>query len=389
MKQLSILLGIVLVFTHCQKTGPTRGVRPAECVEKNQLNKSIVPSDEISTIMEEYIIKGLPGISFIARKGNQYWQENKGLANRSKNEAMESCMVWPGFSITKMYTATTILKLKEEGKIQLDQTINACLPTAIVAQIPDAEKISVRMLLNHSSGIENFWDNEDYILSYLENPFRTYSIADYLRAGSQRLFEPGKDASYSNTNYLILALIADHVTGESHRKAFEKYIINPLGLTATYYQHLPANKSLKTPLLYADLEGEGELTDYTPQSFVQFKNEIGSNSMMATPKDFVDFLFALTHQKLVSGASFTEMKTWFTGSDPTEKYGLGLENFDYNGKELYGHSGSSFGGRTILLYIPEKDLCLFIGINASAELGGPVLTTVAEFMLEIAGVLTR
>lgn len=389
-----ILIVMILSLTQCRKKGTTTtDPEPTpinyDCVPVHQLDDAIIPTAEVSAILEKYVAKGLPGITFLARKGNLYWEQQKGMADKEKNRAIKACMVWPGYSITKMYTATVILKLKEEGKLSLDQKIASYLPANIVSKIPGADKITVRMLLNHSSGIENFWDNSNYVLGYLDNPGQPYTINDYLNASQDRLFEPGTDASYSNTNYLILALIIDHVTGKLHQQALEKYIFKPLGFTSTYYKLLPGVQTTNTPKLYADMEGEGQLIDFTANSYIQFANEYGSNGILATPKNYVDFLHALTHNKLLQANTFTEMKTWFNGSVNGETYGLGFENYDFEGKEIYGHSGSSFGGRTLLVYIPEKDLTLFMGVNASAELGGPILIYFANFVADIARLLTR
>lgn len=387
MKRYSLILLLMLTLTQCRKHKPP--VSPEGCLNAAQITNQFLAAEKITAILDKYVSKGIPGITFIARNGGQYWQVQKGLASKEQNKAMQPCLIWPAYSITKMYSATTILRLKEEGKLSLDQKLNTCLPASVLAKVPDADKITIRMLLNHSSGIENFWDNPDFIMSYMENPTRSYSIDDYLDAAQGRLFEPGTDASYSNTNYLLLALIIDQVTGQPHTKAFHKYIFQPLNLTSTYYQQLPQQQKHNIPQLYADIDNSGELVNYTDLSFTQFKNEYGSNSMLATPKDFVDFMHGLVLGKLLSGTTLAEMKTWLEGSSGSEVYGLGFEYYEQDGVALYGHSGSSFGGRTLLLHIPSKGITFFIGVNASAELGGPVLFTIADLMAELIPALTQ
>lgn len=392
MKRFLILFVLPLLFTQCRKKCGTVIPKPAyyDCVPAQQFSEAILPAEKITAILEKYVERGLPGITFLARKGDQYWEQQRGMADLEKNRTIKPCMVWPGYSITKMYTATVILKLKEEGKINLDKPIAGYLPANIVARVPGAAKITVRHLLNHSSGIENFWNNSRYISGYLDDPKRSYTVNDYLDAAQERLFEPGTDAGYSNTNYLLLALIIDQVTGKPHQQAYEKYITQPLGLTGTYYKQLPAvQMNSNSPKLYADTDGEGQLTEYTENSFIQFKNEFGSNGILATPKNYVDFLYALTHTKVLANKTFNEMKTWVRGSVGSEVYGLGFENFNIGGKEVYGHSGNSFGGRTLMVYAPEKELTFFIGVNAGAELGGPVVIHFAHLIADIVTVLIK
>ncbi|MFD2920852.1 serine hydrolase domain-containing protein [Terrimonas rubra] len=392
MKRLLILFVLPLLFAHCRKKCGTLNPKQVyyDCVPAQQLSETFLPTEKITDILEKYVERGLPGITFLARKGEQYWEAEQGIADRKKNRTIKSCMVWPGYSITQMYTATVILKLKEEGRINLDKPIAGYLPAHIVARVPGAAKITVRHLLNHSSGIENFWNNSRYISGYLDDPKRSYTVNDYLDAAQERLFEPGTDAGYSNTNYLLLALIIDQVTGKPHQQAYERYIMQPLSLTGTYYKQLPAiQMNNNSPKLYADTDGEGELTDYTDNSFIQFKNEFGSNGILATPKNYVDFLYALSHAKVLANTTFNEMKTWVRGRVGLEVYGLGFEKFNIEGKEVYGHSGNSFGGRMLLVYAPEKELAFFIGVNAGAEFGGPVLIHFAHLIADIVAVLIK
>lgn len=231
------IIGAALVFslTRCRPDP----VPATECLSSAQVGEQIVPASGIKNTIDKYVSKGLPGITFMARKDNLYWQYNSGISNKEQGEKMKPCLVWPAYSISKMYTATVILKLAEEGRIALDQKLNTCLPAQVLSKVPDNDKITIRMLLNHSSGIENFWQNPDFIAGYIENPARTYSLNDYLEAARERLFDPGTDISYSNTNYLLLSVIIDHITGQNHEKAFQKYIYSPLLLSGTFYKTLP------------------------------------------------------------------------------------------------------------------------------------------------------
>lgn len=383
MKRYLMIILPVLIFTGCKNNNvdpnPT-----TTCLAENAINEGIIPASEVKAIIDSYTSDKLPGITFLARKGDNYWQYNSGVLNKDSKKSMRPCLVWPGYSITKMYTATAILKLAELGKISLDQKINTCLPANLLSKIPDANKITIRMLLNHSSGIEDYWHNSEYVEGYVENPARTYEVSDYLEAAKRRFFEPGTDVYYSNTNYLILSLIIDHITNQRHEISFLKYIYNPLELSDTFYKELPTNLLIDTPRLYADVEGAGRLIDFTDLSYVQFRNESGSNSIFAKPKDFVDFIHGLSHGKLLNAHYFSEMKKEYTGNASPDVYGLGLEFYEKNGAKMYGYAGSSFGGRTLLLYNPKTDVSFFIGVNAGAELGGPVLENIAEMMEEIA-----
>lgn len=371
----------ILLLVQCKKQD-NPPAQQQSCVNSEQVSNDFLAANTLKEIIDNYTDNGLPGISFIAKKGNRYWQHNSGRANTERNIDMAACMLWPAYSISKMYTATCILKLKEEGKLSLDQKINTCLPAGILAKVPAADIISIRMLLNHSSGIENFWENPAFVSSYIDDPQQVFTTDDYLEAAQARLFEPGTDVAYSNTNYLLLACIIDHVTQQDHSKAFAKYIWQPLFQSGNYYRNLPVAQQSNMPQLYADIDLSGTLINYTALSLLQFSNESGSNSIMSTPKNYVDFMDAVAHNKLLSATTAAEMKTWFSGSG-NDGYGLGLELFEYNGKQLFGHSGSSFGGRTLLLYDPQTGVSFFLGVNAGDELGGPVLEKISQLMNEV------
>lgn len=381
-KRILLPLLILLAFTHCDKSAPAKPSHPG-CVDPARENSQIVPADRLNSILERYVQNGIPGITLMARKGNEYWQQQVGVASIDPKQTVKPCMVWPGYSITKMYTATCLLKLKEQGKLQLNQPIANYLPKSIANQVPDADRITVKMLMNHSSGIENFWENPSFIVNYIQDPAQEYELNDYLLASQSRLFEPGTDAAYSNTNYMLLSKIIEHVTGDHHFNVLQQQILQPLRLKNTWYQHLPESQVNNSPQLYADVDGTGNLVNYTHFSYVQFHNEFGSNSILATPRDFVDFLQALVNNQVLQGTTMAEMTTWTQGTDANEVYGLGLEKFTQNGEVFYGHSGSSFGGRTLLVYFPQKKLTIFLGVNAGAELGGPILLTITELVEDL------
>ncbi len=374
---------LIFIFLSCRKSPSQVPETYSPCANSLPSAGDFLPASEIMHIADKYVTEGLPGITFMARKGNQYWHYNAGSYNTEAKLPMKSCIIWPGYSISKMYTASVILLMAERNQLNLDQKLNTCLPGNITSLVPGVEKISIRMLLNHSSGVENFWENTEFRAAYIADPARIYTFRDCLQAAQGRLFEPGTDVSYSNTNYLLLSLIIDHINKQSHEKAIQTYIFNNLQLSNSFYKKLPVERRENFPELYADVTTSGDLINYTDLSLLQFANESGSNSIMASPKDFVDFMQALTHGKLITSSALIEMKQQYRGKSSADVYGLGFEFFEKNGKWLYGHSGSSFGGRTLLLYNPQTDISFFIGVNAGAELGGPVLEKAAGLMDEI------
>ena len=132
-------------------------------------------------------------------------------------------------SITKMFTATMIFQLVEEGKLKLDDTLDKFFP-----EIPNAKKITLAQMLNHHSGIHNFTDDAQHYLSYSRRP-QTHEQILAIIAKTTPDFEPGAKADYSNSNYVLLGYIVEKVTKKSYKDALNERITAKINLTDTYY----------------------------------------------------------------------------------------------------------------------------------------------------------
>jgi D-alanyl-D-alanine carboxypeptidase len=128
------------------------------------------------------------------------------------------------FSITKTYTATLVMLQKEKNKINPDSLISKYLPDNILNKISGHEKITVRMLLNHTSGIVNVTELPEFVVGQLNDPLNQPTIDNRLEMvkGKPLVFEPGTDFMYSNTNYLLLQMILENVTGKSYWQLVEQ-----------------------------------------------------------------------------------------------------------------------------------------------------------------------
>jgi D-alanyl-D-alanine carboxypeptidase len=132
--------------------------------------------------------------------------------------------------------AVEILQLKEQGKIDLDAPITKYLPLKYSKYVKNADKISVRNLLNHTSGVPEYNENPQFISQVIEHPLTNFTAVDCLKAISETnpLFASGRKYKYTNTNYLLLSLIGNSITGD-HAAYIEKNIFKPLQLNNTYY----------------------------------------------------------------------------------------------------------------------------------------------------------
>jgi D-alanyl-D-alanine carboxypeptidase len=221
-------------------------------------------------------------------------------------------------SVTKTFTATVVLRLVEEGKLRLDETLDRYLPGVV----PGASRITVRELLNHTSGLANY---TDYPL-WLNRAERSKSIRplDVLRfAGRKpRVFTPpGSRWSYSNTNYVALGLIVEKATGLSFRQELERLIIRPLGLRDT---------ELATTRRLPDVRDPGT-NPYLPWA---------AGGIVSNARELAWFYSALLSGRLLSTASLAQMEQTVAVPLGPERYGLGLIGSRRSCGETWGHAGA-------------------------------------------------
>ena len=243
-------------------------------------------------------------------------------------------------SITKMFTATMVFQLVEEGKLKLDDTLDKFFP-----EISNAKKISVAQMLNHHSGIHNFTDDAQHYLSYSRRP-QTHEQILAIIANTTPDFEPGTKAAYSNSNYVLLGYIVEKLTKKSYQDALNERIAAKLKLTDTYYGG-KINGANNESESFDFIEGAWKILGETDMSIPG-----GAGAVVSTPTDLTKFITALFDGKLVSPKSLEQMKTI------TDSYGYGVLQFPLDDKKLYGHSGGIDGFSSMLAYLPEEKLSI-------------------------------
>ncbi|GAA1088148.1 serine hydrolase domain-containing protein [Streptomyces javensis] len=255
-------------------------------------------------------------------------------------------------STTKSFVATVLLQLVGEGRLSLDDTVDRWLPGVVNGHGNDGRRITLRQLLQHTSGLP------DYIGDVVPGP----SAAGYRRhrwtthTSGERValamrhppsFEPGTGWKYSNTNYLLVGMVIEAVTGHAWEQEVQDRIVRPLRLTHTL---APGN----WPLLpgphardYQQFEPGGAMTD-TTIAYLPFDGD-ADGSLISTAEDTNTFFTALVGGELLAPAQLAEMRRTVEvppehGAPPGTRYGLGLEWTPLScGGGYWGHSGNGFG----------------------------------------------
>ncbi|MER8044384.1 serine hydrolase domain-containing protein [Streptomyces sp. NPDC094032] len=298
---------------------------------------------------------GMYGAFSSVRSGQEKWRGATGVADTATGRPMA-----PGFehrigSISKTFTAVAVLKEVERGRIDLDAPVGRYLPGLVTGE--RAEKVTVRMLLNHTSGIA------DYILpafpGILEDPgatldrnrLRPIEPEELARLGLAATPAPERGKhSYSNTNYILAGLILEKTTGQDAETYITRNVIRPAGLRHTYY---PTSPSLRGPHagMYESFYG---LID-PPRDYSTYDMSWASTAgaMVSTMDDLNTFYRKLLGGKLLGAAALREMKTTVPGYEtppgeqPVLRYGLGIYTLKMPGGAWYwGHDGAVFGAGT-------------------------------------------
>lgn len=312
-------------------------------------------------LLNRYVREGLPGVVLFVRTPEGQWNGAAGYAKIETAHRMSPTHRHFAASVTKMYMAAAVMLLAEDGRIDLNAKISRYLPAAIYEPIPNGTGATVRQLLGHTSGIPDFGVFA-YDLDTLNDPMGSFPpdrLLSYIH-GESAIFAPGTGYFYSNVNYLLLALIVDHVTGASHANVISERILQPLGLSATYYKNepgYPVPPGLANS--YQDLAGDGRLVNVSDMTTHYNEMFIGHTGLIASSADFAEFIEALIDARLVDQASLDEMLE----RTECDCYGLGLHFRETSYGSGIGHGGGDFGIRSEVRHFADLDATLVLLVN--------------------------
>ncbi len=330
------------------------------------INPNYSKAAAFDSILERYTTNLLPGaLVAIYSEKEGWWAGAKGYANLGQKIPMQNCHLQYLQSISKTYMAVEILQLKEQGRIDLDARMTKYLPARYSKYIKDAEKMTVRMLLNQTSGVPEYNQNPEFVSQVVLHPLENFTSEECLKAidGKELQFAPGSKYLYTNTNYLLLALIGDAITGD-HAAFIRKNIFERLGLNDSYYgKGHDYLKGLNLPESYWDVFNAGVPVNVTPFQQVTVVSSKGDDGIVCSTTDAVKFLKGLMEGKLLNAESMKEMLDFVKDEKGNKRYGMGVIYFDHGGMPAYGHGGGGVGAGCGLLYIPSHKVYVFLSTN--------------------------
>ncbi|HDR8042553.1 TPA: beta-lactamase family protein [Bacillus cereus] len=334
-------------------TTPTVSVK-AESIQN--VSSSLQRSNQrdrnsVKEAMRDTLKLGYPGILAKTSEGGKTWIYAAGVADLSTKKPMKTDFRFRIGSVTKTFTATVVLQLAGENRLNLDDSIEKWLPGVIQGNGYDDKQITIRQLLNHTSGIANYTRSKDFNMMDTK---KSYTAEELVKMGISMPpdFAPGKSWSYSNTGYALLGILIEKVTGNSYAEEIENRIIEPLELSNTF---LPGNSSVipgtKHARGYIQLDGASESKDVT-----YYNPSMGSSAgdMISTADDLNKFFSYLLGGKLLKEQQLKQMLTTVpTGTDELGDSGLGIFKMKLsNGVSIWWHGGTipgflTFAGGTL------------------------------------------
>ncbi|MFI8889038.1 serine hydrolase domain-containing protein [Streptomyces paradoxus] len=343
---LGTVLGTTLLTTTAVLTAPAQA-GPAAPRDAVSLDRPAL-RDSLDAVHEA----GMYGVFSSVRDGGERWTGASGVADVATGRPVTPGMRQRVGSISKTFTAVGVMQQVERGRIRLDAPVGDYLPDLIPGE--RGREVTVRMLLNHTSGIGDFVGGafpsltRNSAASLEEERFRSIRPAELVRMGlaAPATGRPGAvPGSYSNTNYVIAGLLLEKVTGQKAGAYLTRHVIDRAGLRHTYLPRTPYIKG-PHPRMYESWFG---LLD-PPRDFSVYDMSWASTagSVVSTTDDLNRFYRALLGGKLVGKASLDQMTRTVpvSGMD----YGLGIYALELRGcGRFWGHDGAVFGAGTIAL----------------------------------------
>lgn len=289
----------------------------------------------------------------ISENGKIIYTKSLGFSDvEAKTKANENSKYHIG-SISKTFTTVLIFKAVEDKKLDLNQTIGKFFP-----EIQHADKITVKQLLGHRSGIHDFTNDENY-LSWITEAKTEKEMMDIIVNGGSD-FAPGTKAEYSNSNFVLLTFILEKTFNKPYAEILKKYITDPLGLTNTYLggKINTQNNEAKSYSFSGSWRPETETDSSIP---------LGAGGIVSTPKDLVKFSEALFGGKLLKKENLELMKTLKDG------YGLGLFMTPFFEKVGYGHTGGIDGFSSEFIHFADRKASFALTSNGSNYSNGAIM----------------
>ncbi|GGZ53804.1 serine hydrolase domain-containing protein [Streptomyces bluensis] len=321
--------------------------------------------------MDAAVRDGVPGVTARAKDARGVWKATSGVGDLRTGKPRSAEDRYRVGSVTKTFVATVLLQLEAEGELSLDDKVEKWLPGVVRGNGHDGRKVTLRQLLNHTSGIFNVTKDETFIERYFakdgffNHRYDTLTPEDLLGYAMKHKpdFAPGTSWNYSNTNYVLAGMVIEKVTGHWFGDEIDARVIKPLGLGATSVPRTDPTMPRPSSRAYGKLARTTtgptyDVTEWNPTL------AYASGSMISNSADLSRFYTALVRGRLLPEKQQKELTTTVDTDDPKRHYGLGLTDVELScGIHVWGHGGEAYGTQAVAVTTADGRHSLAFNFN--------------------------
>ena len=323
------------------------------------------------TLLEQsYPDAKAPGAAILVARGDEVlYRGARGAASIELGVPLSPDQVFRLGSITKQFAAAGVLKLAEDGKLSLDDPLSKFVPG-----YPGGEKITVRMLLNHTSGIKSYTDVPGVMDGPIMKTLTTAQLIDTFK-DQKPDFAPGEGWKYNNSGYVLVGAVIEAASGMPWHAYLKKAFFDPLGMQRTGYGDQTA------AVIPGHVMGYSRVDDrWSAMKYLSMTQPHAAGALVSTVDDLLRWNRALHEGKVLKADSYRQMITP-VGKAIDEKYGFGIGHASFRGEEVLQHGGGIFGFNTQLMYLPAQDLTVAVLENTDDVAPGGVGAETLAYLL--------
>jgi D-alanyl-D-alanine carboxypeptidase len=329
----------------------------------------------LDAIAAEAFPAGAPGAAvLVVVDGKPILRKGYGLADVEHKRAIAPDDVFRIGSLTKQFTAVAILQLVQQGKVKLDDPITAYVPDFDMR----GKTITIEHLLTHTSGVPNFTSTPDYRAKFDQHlaPRQVVGMTD----GQPLEFDPGTKFKYSNTNYALLGMVIERVSGQTYADYLAEHVLKPAGTKDTAYSANDAATRPRHATGY-DIEDNKPTPTTRPEMAIPF----AAGALESTVDDLWSWTQALRDGKVVDAKLLERAWTPYSPSDGASNYGYGWMIRRDNGERWIAHSGGIDGFSCTAMFVPDRNLFVAILTNRMDQDHPPPDAVARQLALEALG----
>lgn len=319
-------------------------------------------SDEVSqhaqaVLQRIYPDAAAPGAAVLVARGDEVlYRGARGSASVELGAPLDPGQVFRLASITKQFAAAGLLRLVDEGKVSLDDPLSRFLP-----EYPNGKAVSVRQLLNHTSGIKSYTDIAGHMVSGIRADLDTKALVDLFK-DQPNDFKPGEGYAYNNSGYVLVGAVIEAASGKPWHQYLEDTFFRPLGMDDTRW----GDDAAVIPRQVRGYSSDGK--QLVSPRVLSMTQPHAAGALVSSVDDLLSWNRALHEGRLLKPASYRAMVTP-EGKAADDDYGYGIGVGTIRGEKALQHGGGIFGFSTFLLYLPESDITVAMLQNSDARPG--------------------